>query len=50
MNYHEYQVNEDGKKVTIQETGDGYAVWDHEHAVEIGTADTLGDARNMING
>lgn len=42
--------NDQGEQVSALHTDDGIKVWNHEHAVEIGTAQTEEDAKNMLNG
>lgn len=42
--------NAQGDNVTVLDTEEGFKVWNQEHAVEIGTAQTEEDARNMIEG
>jgi hypothetical protein len=48
--FHAYTTNADGDTVSVLDIDNGYAVWNHEHAVNIGVANTLDDALNMING
>jgi hypothetical protein len=52
--FHAYTTNTDGDTVSVLDTTDGhdagFMVWNHEHGVLIGVANTLDDADNMING
>lgn len=48
--HHEYHINQAGETVSVLDIDTGYAVWNHEHAVEVGVANTLDDAQHMIEG
>lgn len=48
--YDEYFINENREIVSALDTDNGFTVWNHEHAIVIGVANTEDDILNMING
>lgn len=48
--YSEKHINTKGETVTVLDTDTELTVYNNQHGVEIGTAGTAEDARQMIDG